>query len=155
SADGSIDRAYAQRVSEYYDRTAELYISTLGITCQAGLILGFDRDPYRSTNKYIARRADIRPSHRILDAGSGFCGPSIDICEEVDAAAIDAITISEKQARLGRAAVAAAGFSDRIRICVGDFHYLPARDELFDIVLMIESSGYSQDLLALYRELFR
>jgi ubiquinone/menaquinone biosynthesis C-methylase UbiE len=147
--------SYAQRVSHYYNSTAELYLSTLGTTCQAGLILGFDDDPYRSTNTYIAEQAKIKTGHRILDAGSGFCGPSIHICQKIEGVFIDAITISEQQAQLARVAVAEAGLSDRITIHVGDFHQLSMQKDSFDVILFIESSGYSPDLTCLYQEIFR
>ena len=41
------------RVRSYYNETADLYLEALGPFCQAGLIEGFDPDPYRSTMMHI------------------------------------------------------------------------------------------------------
>lgn len=146
---------HLRKVAAYYDQTADLYLTALGTTCQAGLIPWFDDDPYRSTNLFITKRAEIKNGDRILDAGSGFCGPSIEICRRVSGAAVDSITISPSQARIARDLVKAAGLSGRVRIHVGDYHNLPMDDATFDLVMFIESSGHSRTIEKLYAEAYR
>jgi cyclopropane-fatty-acyl-phospholipid synthase len=146
---------HLERIAHYYDRTAQLYFSTIGPTCQAGLIPGLHEDPYRSTAIHVARRAQIEPGNRILDAGSGFCGPSVHICQLVDGVSIDAVTISDEQAQLARKFVADEGLSTRIQVHVGDYHNISMPDAIFDAAIFLESIGYSDDLNALYREIFR
>ena len=97
----------------------------------------------------------IRAGEFILDAGSGLCGPSIEICSQVDGVANSTITISARQARVARDLVAAAGLSDRIAVHVGDYHDLPLEDAIFDIVLFLESAGYCRDLRKLYAEAYQ
>jgi cyclopropane fatty-acyl-phospholipid synthase-like methyltransferase len=152
---GRVGDDHLRRVASYYDRTAQLYLSALGTTCQAGLIPWFDEDPYRSTMTFVGSRAQIASGERILDAGSGFCGPSIEICRQVDGVTIDAVTISARQASVARDLVAAAGLSDRISVQVADYHRLPMDDAIFDLVMFLESSGHSHDLRKLYAEAYR
>jgi ubiquinone/menaquinone biosynthesis C-methylase UbiE len=146
---------HLQRVASYYDRTVDLYLSALGTTCQAGLIPWFDDDPYRSTSVFVIKRAEIRSGEHVLDAGSGFCGPSIEICRQVAGVSVQAVTISARQARIARDLVAAAGLSDRVSVHIGDYHHLPMEDSSFDLVLFLESTGYSRDLQKLYAEAYR
>lgn len=146
---------YRARVRSYYNDTAELYLESLGSVCQAGLIEGLDPDPYRSTILYIADRAGLRDGLRILDAGSGFCGPSIHLCQLFHNLSVEAITLSDEQARHARLLVAAAGFSERIQVTVGDYHELPFADASFDAVLFLESTGYSYDPPRLFNQLHR
>jgi tocopherol O-methyltransferase len=146
---------HLKRVAGYYDRTVDLYLSALGTTCQAGLIPWFDDDPYRSTSIFVVKRAQIRTGERILDAGSGFCGPSIEICRQVAGVTVEAVTISARQARVARDLVTAAGLSDRVSVHFGDYHALPMQDASFDLVLFLESSGHSRNLDRLYAEAHR
>jgi ubiquinone/menaquinone biosynthesis C-methylase UbiE len=101
---------------------------------------------------HVQQRAGIQEGMRILDAGSGFCGPSIHLCEIVRDLSIEAITLSKTHACHANELVAAAGYSDRIHVTLGDYHSLPFPDRSFDIVLFLESVGYSYDPARLFPE---
>lgn len=136
----------------YYDTTSDIYLKYIGRTCQAGLIHGHDPDPYRSTVIYTIKEAKIKEGDHILDAGSGFSGPAMDICTLYPTVTVDCVTISNRQADIARELVQAAGLSERIKISVVDFHSLPFPEGHFDVVLFLESSGHSDAPRQLYKE---
>jgi ubiquinone/menaquinone biosynthesis C-methylase UbiE len=142
------------RIRNYYDKTNELIVNTVGSTYQGGTLIGA-KDSYRETNIYLANQAGIKPGQRVLDAGCGTCGPAIDIVKQIGNIQVDAVTISQNQAETGRKFVAEAGFTDCIRVHVGDYHQLSFEDETFDIVYFFESTGYSYNSVKLFTEVFR
>lgn len=143
------------KVRQYYDENNGLYLSHVGHTCQAGLLHGLHNDPYRSTSLHVVTASGLTPKSRILDAGCGACGPSVHICQAVEDSWIVAMTISRVQAESGLELVAAEGLADRIRVVIGDYHFLPYEDDSFDAALFLESAGYSYDLQQLFSEVYR
>jgi ubiquinone/menaquinone biosynthesis C-methylase UbiE len=144
-------------VNRHYD-LVDRRLGEKGRTYQACLLPGFnpeDPDIYRLTNLFIANQAGIKPGDYILDAGCGSGGPSIDIAQSIEGVKIEGINLSEAQVNTARKLVHEAGFSARIRIQVGDYHYLPFADETFDIVLFLETTGYSSNLQQLFTEAYR
>ncbi|HEY9651532.1 MAG TPA: methyltransferase domain-containing protein, partial [Coleofasciculaceae cyanobacterium] len=147
---------YLERVRDYYDTMNPLILQDVGRTYQSGLLTTHSKaDPYRETNLYCAAQAGIQPGYHLLDAGCGVGGPSIDIAQHIESLKIDAITLSPAQAKTARELVQQAGLTDRIQIHVGDFHYLPFADAVFDLVFFFESSGYSYDHQRLFFEVYR
>lgn len=147
---------YLKQVCSYYDRITPLYLKYIGKTYQAGVFpTNLEIDSYRHSNLYFAQQAGIQPGHRILDAGCGVCGPSIDIASNIKGIRIDAITLSSIQADTARELVQEAGLADQIQVHTGDFHHLPFADEVFDVVLFLESTGYSYDHQRLFAEVYR
>ena len=147
---------YLERVRNYYDRMNPVILKYVGTTYQASLLkTNSDGDCYRESNLYFAKRAGIKPGDRVLDAGCGVCGPSIDIARTIQSVTIDAITLSPEQAKTARELVRQAGLGDRITVRVGDFHYLPFADRVFDIVFFFGSIGYCYDRQRLFSEVYR
>ena len=147
---------YLEQVRHYYDQMNPLILKYVGKTYQSGLLTSYSKaDPYRETNLYCAAQAGIQPGYRILDAGCGVCGPSIDIAQHIEGVRIDAITLSPAQANTARELVQQAGLADQIQIHIGDFHHLPFADEVFDLVFFLESSGYSYNRQRLFAEVYR
>ncbi|MHC0068207.1 SAM-dependent methyltransferase [Nostoc sp. UIC 10890] len=142
---------YLQQVRSYYDTMNQLYMQYVGKTYQAGLLIA-DSENFSdcASNLYFASQAGIQPGHHVLDAGCGICGPSIDICSNIQEVKIDCITLSEVQANTARKLVEQKELADRIQVHVGDYHHLPFANETFDVVLFLESVGYSYD----YQQLF-
>jgi ubiquinone/menaquinone biosynthesis C-methylase UbiE len=147
---------YLEQVRHYYDRMNPVILKDVGKTYQSGLLMTDSQaDPYRETNLYCAAQAGINPGYHVLDAGCGVCGPSIDIAQHIEGVRIDAITLSPAQANTARELVQQAGLADQIQIHVGDFHYLPFANEVFDVVFFFESTGYSYDHQRLFTEVYR
>ena len=147
-------RNYAEAVQDYWEETTRLYLQH-GTTFQGGLL----RTPASpasplANNLYLASRAGIGPGDRVLDAGCGVCGPSIDIARHIERVRIDAVTLSAVQARLAREAVVRASLRHRITLTACDYHRLPFQSARFDVVVFFESL-YSVALAQLLREMQR
>lgn len=142
---GEETAATLYQVQRYWDQMNPLYLETM-TTFQAGLVAEqMGADPFRANNHYIAARAQIQAGHRILDAGCGVCGPSMDIARTVNDVAIHAVTLSPVQVEVAGQLVQRAGLADRITVLLGDYHHLPFEDDRFDRVLFLESFSYSPD----------
>ena len=147
---------YLERVRNYYDRINPIVLKYVGTTYQASLLkTDSDWDCVSKSNLFFAKRAGIKPGDRLLDAGCGVCGPSIDIANNIESVTIDAITLSPEQAKTARELVKETELGDRITVHVGDFHYLLFADEVFDTVLFLESMGYCYDRQRLLSEVYR
>ena len=148
-------KEYIEKVCDYYDKMTEVYLEYVGTTLQAIQLSHSRRNTAKTTNLYLASRAGIQPGHRILDCGCGVCGPSIDIALNTQNVQIDAITLSEVQAKIARRLIQQARLSSRIQVYRGDYHDLPFSDSSFDVVYFFESAGYAYDRQRLFREVFR
>jgi cyclopropane fatty-acyl-phospholipid synthase-like methyltransferase len=155
-AAGAAERARLARVRAYWDETTPLYLEYLGTTLQgARYPIAFGADSARALNLYLARAAGIREGDRVLDAGCGVCGPSIDIARAIADVTVDAITLSPVQARQARQLIRAAGLADRVRVRSGDYHHLPFPAGVFDVAMFLESSSYSGALEQLFAGVLR
>lgn len=154
SGDQGDDAPLLERVRDYYDTRNELFVKHI-TTIQAGFLTSAaEGSSIRASNLEWARRAGIKAGERILDAGSGVCGPAIDIARALDVT-IDAVTLSQAQVETAKKLVNEAGLSGRIEVHQGDYHALPFPDGTFDRVVCFESVGHSQDKDRLFAELLR
>jgi len=156
-SDKAIEQNTRQKVRNYYNTMNSIIVQDVGKTYQAGTLITDTPvdDPYRATNIYLASQAEIQAGQRILDAGCGAGGPSIDIAQHIENIKIDAITLSTAQAETAKELIQQAQLTDKIQVHVGDYHYLPFADETFDIVFFFESTGYSYDQHKLFAEVYR
>lgn len=146
---------YRAGVRDYYNRLTPVILKDIGYTYQGATIKEHQGSPYKDTNEWQADRAGIKPGMRVLDAGCGACGPAVDIAKHVEGITIEAVTISDAQAEAGRAWIAKNGLEGRVNVQVADYHQLPFADQSFDVIYFFESSGYSDEKEALFREAFR
>jgi len=147
---------YLSQVQSYWDSSNHAYLSCLGTSFQAGFATDpKGRDTPHDSNLYFAAQAGIKAGDRILDAGCGVCGPSIDIARAIGDVTIDGITLSPVQAATANGLIRKAGLGKRIRVHIGDYHELPFEDSIFDVVCFFESSGYSYNPRRLFGEVFR
>jgi ubiquinone/menaquinone biosynthesis C-methylase UbiE len=145
------------KVQRFYDRWTPIMVDAAGTTLQGGLVkrsVAAADTPVASA-VYLAELAGVAPGDRVLDAGCGVGGPAMAIVQAMPHVVIDAVTVSEVQARMARTLVARARLADRVRVHLADFHRLPFPNEVFDVVLFLEVTGYSHDRVALYREAAR
>jgi cyclopropane fatty-acyl-phospholipid synthase-like methyltransferase len=155
------DQEYLREIRSYYDIATPAYLKSVGTTIQSGLVekgvieSAPNAEAARASNLYCASMAGIKPGDRVLDAGCGVCGPSIDIASAIQGVLIDGITLSLVQAEIGTGLVQEAGLAGVINVFVGDYHYLPFTDETYDIVLFLETAGYSYSTERLFSEVFR
>ena len=147
---------YLKKVRDYYDRMNPTILKYVGTTYQTSLLkTDSDGNSASESNVYFAKRAGIKPGDRVLDAGCGVCGPSIDIAQNIESVTIDAITLSPEQAKTARELVREARLGDRITVHVGDFHSLPFAEEVFNVVFFFGSIGYCYDRQHLFSEVYR
>jgi SAM-dependent methyltransferase len=79
-------------------------------------------------------------SPRVLDAGCGMGGTMIDLASRVGGQYLG-VTLSERQARIGRDAVVRAGLAGRVQLLVRSYDTPPVGP--FDLIIAIESLAHS------------
>jgi cyclopropane fatty-acyl-phospholipid synthase-like methyltransferase len=145
-----------ERVRRYYDLSTPLFLTHFGPTLQAGVLRAtgpsYSSDDFRNHNLFVAKRAGLTDCMRVLDAGCGVAGPSLDMASNIGGLVVDGVTISRVQAEVARHRAAAANLIDRVHIHVGDYHAVPFDDGAFDTVLFLESAGHSHALVQLFSE---
>jgi len=106
-------------------------------------------DPRAGGRATVTRLHDVllaalpaAPSGHVLDAGCGLGGTMLDLAGRCSAR-FTGVTLSERQAAVGRRAAAKAGLADRIAIEVGNYDSPP--EGPFDLVIAIESLAHSPD----------
>ena len=150
------DLQYIREIGAYYDLSTPAYLKSVGTTLQTGLVENgvepatSNAAAARASNLYCAAAAGIKPEDRVLDAGCGVCGPSIDIAEAIPGVKIDGVTLSVVQALVGARLVEQAGLQDAITVSVADYHRLPFEEERYDVAIFLETAGYSYDLQGLF-----
>jgi tocopherol O-methyltransferase len=105
----------------------------------------------RMTDSIVAP-AGIEPDHRVLDAGCGVGGASLDIARRYDARVLG-VTISPVQVELAAARAREAGLGQRVRFDVADCSdRLPCDDASIDVVVSIEAACHFDDKPAFLSE---
>jgi tocopherol O-methyltransferase len=106
-------------------------------------------DPRAGGRATVTRLHDVllaalprAPAGHVLDAGCGLGGTMLDLAGRCPAR-FTGLTLSERQAVVGREAVAKAGLSGRIAIEIGDYDSPP--EGPFELALLIESLAHSKD----------
>lgn len=142
-------------VQAYFDEMTPLLLEEFGTTYQAALAVVEGKTELRESHRFFARRAGVKPGMHILDAGCGLAGPAMEIAETYQGVTIEAVTLSPVQAQVAKQRVAERGLCQRVRVRQADYHELPYPDASFDMVLFLESMGYSPSSQLLFREVFR
>ncbi len=93
-------------------------------------------------NRALARKLDIKPGDKILDAGCGVGGSSIWLAKNYDVE-ITAITLTASQVDRAREYAKKHGVADKIEFKEADYCNTPFDDETFDIVWGLESICYA------------
>ena len=142
-------------VQAYFDEMTPLLLEQFGCTYQAGLAVVNGTTDLPASHRFFAERAGVRSGMRILDAGCGLAGPALEIAQTYPDVTIDAVTLSPVQAKAAKQQVDECGLSERVRVQRADYHKLPYADASFDLVLFLESMGYSPASPLLFREVYR
>ncbi|KAH7107208.1 cyclopropane-fatty-acyl-phospholipid synthase [Auriculariales sp. MPI-PUGE-AT-0066] len=89
--------------------------------------------------EHILAKAKLQDGHRILEIGSGWGELAIQACRLISNCTVDTITLSSEQKELAEARIAAAGFTDRVRVHLMDYRRMPEEWKgSFDRVISIE-----------------
>ncbi|KAF9161450.1 Delta(24)-sterol C-methyltransferase [Actinomortierella ambigua] len=103
---------------------------------------------------YLAYRAGIKPTDRVLDIGCGVGGPAREI-SHFTGAHITGLNINDYQIRRARRYAAIHGLQDRQEFVKGDFMKMPLGDETFDACYAIEATPHASSLKGVYAEAYR
>ncbi len=153
NAGASLPSASPERAAlgRYYDRLARWTASAHTF----GYGGGHDKlavhralaDPRAGGHPTVTRLHDVLlaalpspPSGRVLDAGCGFGGTMLDLAGRCSAQ-FTGLTLSERQAAVGRAAATKSGLGHRIAVEIGSYDSPPAGP--FDLAIAIESLAHS------------
>jgi geranyl diphosphate 2-C-methyltransferase len=164
---GVTQQALTEGVRRYYDRQQTdrnlLLGGAFGIVNHHFGIGDFDRSvaPDELPQEVIAQRlhrlemnqidvllermGEVRPEHRVLDAGCGRGGTALSIVERTGAS-VDGITISPYQHDFAAALARRRGLSARLRFQLMNYLELAFPDACFDHVLTNESTQYVLDV---------
>jgi len=128
-------------VKQYYEDWTQRYIESFGDTFQSRRL----NDLPKLTD-YLIESAGIKNGMKIVDAGCGICGPAIMLCQKIDIK-IDAVTLSEEQAKIAKHKVAEAGLNDKINVICGDFQQMDSflEKDTYDGVIYLESFVHSDN----------
>lgn len=86
---------------------------------------------------YLCRKLRLRPGQQLLDIGCGWGGLIIHAAKNFGVQALG-ITLSERQAELGRERIAAAGLQNAATLELRDYRDIPSRrGEAFDAIVSV------------------
>ena len=132
----------ARAISHHYDVGNDFYALVLGPSMVYSCAY-FEEEPspaygleeaQRAKLDLVARKLGLAEGMRVLDVGCGWGSFVIHAAQEYGVQAVG-VTLSEEQASFARAAVAAAGLTDRVEIRVQD--YRDVTDGPYDAIASI------------------
>jgi cyclopropane-fatty-acyl-phospholipid synthase len=95
----------------------------------------------RAKLDYVCRKVQLRPGHRVLEAGCGWGALARHMALEYGAHVV-ACNISREQVRYAQARAEKEGFADRVRYVEDDFRNLEGTYDVFVSLGMLEHVGH-------------
>ena len=131
----------AEAVGDFYDRHGEAFLQVYGDVIQA-----FRTNEVSRLLDYQAQAMGLKPGMRLLDAGSGVCGPAAWFATKYSVT-VDAVNISEVQTLTAADRIERDGLTGKVNSIRGDYHRLPQLlpESSYDVVYFLESFGHSPD----------
>jgi ubiquinone/menaquinone biosynthesis C-methylase UbiE len=95
---------------------------------------------------YPARHSGMRDGMKVLDCGSGVCGPAIYFASNFNVD-IECLNLSEVQLKIAREKIKHAHLKGSINLTKTDYNLFPSlfKPETFDLVYFIEAFCYCRD----------
>jgi tocopherol O-methyltransferase len=151
------DDAVKRRVVDYYEATTEASYLANWSGDSLGFHLGLADDETASlaeslvnTNRYLAERAGIDATTRVLDAGCGVGGSTLWLARE-KGASVTGISLVARQVELARNFARDQGLEGRVSFECEDMLATPFAEASFDVVWNIESLCHVEDLAGYLR----
>ncbi|MGI8911948.1 MAG: SAM-dependent methyltransferase [Rubrobacteraceae bacterium] len=142
--------AHGRRVVSFYEQSLTGRLRPRSAT-PAALHLGFWDERIRNhaealtnMNRALAKRTDLRPTDRVLDAGCGLGHSAIWLAREFGVEVVG-VNLARGQIREARCIAHRQGVSDRVAFERRDFARTGFPDESFDVVWAMESICHAQD----------
>ena len=134
-----------RNISAHYDLGNDFYAAMLDPSMTySSAIFSFPGEPLESAQaeKYdrLCRQLDLRPSHRLLEIGTGWGGFALHAAKHYGCH-VTTTTISAEQRALALERVEAAGLADRIDVRFDDYRDLTGRYDRLVSIEMIEAVG--------------
>jgi cyclopropane-fatty-acyl-phospholipid synthase len=144
-----------RNVAHHYDLSAGLYDLFLDTDKQYSC--AYFETPQDSLEtaqlnkkRHIAAKLDLKPSHKVLDIGSGWGGLGLHIAETAGAD-VTGITLSDEQLKVANERVAGAGLDGRVRFRLEDYRHTKGTFDRIVSVGMFEHVGV-EHYLAFFRQ---
>ncbi|MGB0621790.1 MAG: class I SAM-dependent methyltransferase [Myxococcota bacterium] len=134
-----------RNISAHYDLGNDFYAAMLDPSMTySSAIFSFPEESLESaqTEKYdrLCRQLDLRPSHRLLEIGTGWGGFALHAAKHYGCH-VTTTTISAEQRALALERVRAAGLEDRIDVRFDDYRDLTGKFDRLVSIEMIEAVG--------------
>lgn len=107
-----------------------------------------------NTNRYLAKKANIKKQDKVLDAGCGIGGSSIWLAQHIGCDIIG-ITVSDKQLAKARQLAQKYSVDSKVQFLNRDFCNTEFKKESFDVVWAIESVCHANDKNDFLKETYR
>jgi len=149
-------------IADYYDYTIPFYRFFWHKNAESyALHYGFwEKDTKNleeallNTNRFLAKKAQIKPGDLVLDAGCGIGGSAIWLAKNLGANVVG-ITISKKQVDKAKELAIKNTVSDFVKFYALDYLKTKFADSTFDIVWAIESVCHADDKKDFLEEAYR
>ncbi len=148
-------------VIHYYDQTAVHYRMWWKMDESMGLHYGVWEpdtktlaDAILNTNRGLIALGEIKPEHKVLDAGCGVGGSSIFLAKTIGCD-VTGITLSPKQVDTATAFAKRDGVANNVRFEARDYTKTGFPDNSFDFVWAIESMQTATDKSLFFKEAAR
>lgn len=142
---------HAEDVGKFYNKNHDAFIQVYGEIIQA-----FRTNNLDNILNYQIEQIQLKPEHRVLDAGCGVCGPARHFAHKTGCT-IDAVSISDKQVEASRDFIEKEGLSNKIIVHKYDYHEVDRLfdKETFDKIYFLESFGHSPDKEKLLKAMWK
>ncbi|MFN8276307.1 MAG: class I SAM-dependent methyltransferase [Chitinophagales bacterium] len=132
---------HPKAVGAFYNQHHDAFIRVYGEVIQA-----FRTNDLSRILDYQQELIGLKAGQKVLDAGCGVCGPARYFAKNANCK-IEAVTISEVQARVAKEKNEAAGLTELIHVQYADYHQLPSlfAAESFERIYFLESFGHSRN----------
>ncbi|MBK1882415.1 class I SAM-dependent methyltransferase [Luteolibacter pohnpeiensis] len=134
-----------RNISEHYDLGNEFYSLWLdpSMTYSCARFTQPDQDlESAQAEKYdaLCRKLKLQPTDHVLEIGCGWGGFSLHAAKNYGCR-ITGVTISEAQAKMARARIEEAGFSEQIEIRIQDYRHITGTYDKIVSIEMLEAVG--------------
>ena len=139
--------ASVAEIRHHYDSLALVYQTFWGEHLHHGLFSEHTEAPQEAQVRmldYCIRLLELDGNEQVLDLGCGHGGTLLYLARRLRCEGMG-VTLSPKQARIAKDAVAKAGLAQRLTILVDDVSSFPFPAAAFDLVWAMESSEHFPD----------
>ena len=106
------------------------------------------------TVRHMAEKLSLKPEHKVLDIGSGYCGAARYLVDTFGCS-VTALNLSEIENERAREINEKRGLSNKIQVVDGSFENIPAEHNSFDVVWSQDAILHSGEKQTVLQEVSR